>query len=123
MDNLIIEATAVTPHIVFKKDGYLLLEGKALPEDPAKFFEPAFIWLKDFHTSNTIFDVKLEYVNTSSSKQVFELLKILNRTHNKNEIIVHWYYEEGDYDILESGKYYASMISIPFEYIEYAETD
>ena len=100
MDNLIIEATAVTPHIVFKKDGYLLLEGKALPEDPAKFFEPAFIWLKDFHTSNTIFDVKLEYVNTSSSKQVFELLKILNRTHNKNEII-----------------------SIPFEYIEYAETD
>ncbi|MBN1183414.1 MAG: DUF1987 domain-containing protein [Bacteroidales bacterium] len=123
MKDLLIQATKVTPLIDFKANGKLFVEGKVLPEDPISFFNPVFEWLKEFHSTNTLIEVKLEYLNTSSSKQVFEMLRILDKNHENGEIQVKWYYEEGDYDILESGKYYESMIKMPFEYIEYAETD
>lgn len=123
MDDLIIEATSVTPCINFKSDGNLLIEGKALPEDPEKFFKTVFAWARDFHTPHTKLSVRMIYVNTSSSKQIFELLKILAANHQSDEIEVLWFYEEGDYDILESGKYFESLLKIPFEYIEYEEVD
>jgi len=123
MNDLLIKATKVTPSIDFKVNGKLFIEGKVLPEDPISFFKPVFDWLEGFHSPRTVIEVKLEYLNTSSSKQVFELFRLLSKNHSNSEIQVKWFYEEGDYDILESGKYYESMIKLPFDYIEYAETD
>jgi hypothetical protein len=66
--------------------------------------------------------IKLEYINTSSSKQIFNLLKLIHENSTILDVNVQWYYEEGDEDTYELGKDIESEIRIPFEFLEYAET-
>ncbi len=37
---------------------------------------------------------------------------------NGNEIVINWYYEEDDEDMLEAGEDYQSIINVPFKMIE-----
>jgi hypothetical protein len=48
--------------------------------------------------------------------QILKLLKDPPGDHHK--LIVNWYYEEGDDDILERGEYYESILGIKINYIE-----
>ncbi|NOQ27479.1 MAG: DUF1987 domain-containing protein [Bacteroidales bacterium] len=121
MKDLIIKETEKTPSIALSTNGVLKIEGRSIPEDAASFFRPLLEWAKDFTAEKIRVDIKLEYFNTSSSKFILEMLRILeNNTNNKN-ILVNWFYEEGDLDVLESGQYFESIIGIPFKYIEYEE--
>jgi hypothetical protein len=46
-------------------------------------------------------------------------LKELTQIKNQNKsLVVNWYYEQGDDDVLERGQYYASILGIPFQFIE-----
>ena len=123
MENLFIEGTNNTPHVNFKNNGELNLEGRSLPEDSVKFYTPLFDWTKHLNTEKIIFNVKLEYLNTASSKQLLSLLKIVTENPTVKNTEVNWYYEEGDLDGLETGEHYATIIKAPFKFIEYAETD
>ncbi|MBN1181234.1 MAG: DUF1987 domain-containing protein [Bacteroidales bacterium] len=121
MQDLIIEGTDSTPYVSFKIDGELKIGGKSLPEDAKVFYDPIFEWASEYSSDFVIIDVRFEYFNTSSSKQIYELLKIFKNNTNENRILINWYYEEGDLDVLESGQYFESLLKIPFKYIEYAE--
>ena len=121
MKDLIIKETEKTPSVALSTNGILKIEGRSIPEDAATFFKPLLEWTKEFTADEIRVDIKLEYFNTSSSKFILEMLRILeNNTGNKN-ILVNWFYEEGDLDVLESGQYFESIIGIPFKYIEYEE--
>jgi hypothetical protein len=121
MKDLIIKETEKTPSVALSTNGVLKIEGRSIPEDAASFFKPLLEWTKDFTAEEIRVDIKLEYFNTSSSKFILEMLRLLeNNTDNKN-ILVNWFYEEGDLDVLESGQYFESIIGIPFKYIEYEE--
>ncbi len=39
----------------------------------------------------------------------------------KSEVIINWYYEEDDEDMLEAGEDYESIIRVPFKMIEIVE--
>jgi hypothetical protein len=121
MKDLIIKETEKTPSVALSTNGVLKIEGRSIPEDAASFFRPLLEWTKNFTSNEIRVDIKLEYFNTSSSKFILEMLRLLeNNTENKN-ILVNWFYEEGDLDVLESGQYFESIIGIPFKYIEYEE--
>ena len=121
MKDLIIKETEKTPSVALSSNGILKIEGRSIPEDAAKFFKPLLDWTKEFTANEIRVDIKLEYFNTSSSKFILEMLRLLeNNPENKN-ILVNWFYEEGDLDVLESGQYFESIIGIPFKYIEYEE--
>ena len=121
MKDLIIKETEKTPSVALSTNGVLKIEGRSIPEDAAKFFKPLLDWTKEFTATEIRVDIKLEYFNTSSSKFILEMLRLLeNNPENKN-ILVNWFYEEGDLDVLESGQYFESIIGIPFKYIEYEE--
>ncbi|MCG8410079.1 MAG: DUF1987 domain-containing protein [Bacteroidales bacterium] len=122
MNDLIIKETEKTPSVTFGINGILKIEGRSIPEDAAKFFKPILDWTKDFVAEKIRIDIKLEYFNTSSSKFILEMLRLLeNNPENNNNISVNWFYEEGDLDVLESGQYFESIVGIPFKYIEYEE--
>lgn len=121
MKDLIIKGTEKTPSVALNNNGVLKIEGRSIPEDAAKFFKPLLDWTKDFTTGEIRVDIKLEYFNTSSSKFILELLRLLENNPDNNNILVNWFYEEGDLDVLESGQYFESIIGIPFKYIEYEE--
>jgi hypothetical protein len=67
----------------------------------------------------TIINIQLEYFNTSSSKCLLDLFKKLEAINN--EIVINWYYEEDDEDMLEAGEDYDAIINIPFRMIEIDE--
>ena len=123
MSNLVIEPTTSTPYVSFNPNGEIRMEGKALPEDSKKFFQPLFDWVQEgLDTPDCIrIDMKLEYFNTSASKQIYELLLMFKDKAKEGNIAVNWFYEEGDSEVLETGEHYESLIEIPFNYIEYPE--
>ena len=121
MKDLIIKETEKTPSVALSTNGVLKIEGRSIPEDAARFFKPLLDWTKEFTANNIRFDIKLEYFNTSSSKFILEMLRLLENNPNNSDILVNWFYEEGDLDVLESGQYFESIIGIPFKYIEYEE--
>lgn len=121
MKDLIIKETEKTPSVALGTNGVLKIEGRSIPEDAAKFFKPLLDWTKEFNATEIRVDIKLEYFNTSSSKFILEMLRLLENNPDNNNILVNWFYEEGDLDVLESGQYFESIIGIPFKYIEYEE--
>lgn len=123
MDSLFIKPTADTPKVVFESTGELLMEGRSLPENPNTFFDPLLRWAEEFTNAKILFNLRLEYFNTASSKLIFILLKKFIDNSSVKEILVKWHYEVGDLDSLDMGQQYQSILKIPFEYIEVAESE
>jgi SiaC family regulatory phosphoprotein len=121
MKDLVIKETEKTPSVALSTNGVLKIEGRSIPEDAARFFKPLLDWTKEFTSNEIRVDIKLEYFNTSSSKFILEMLRLLENNPENSNILVNWFYEEGDLDVLESGQYFESIIGIPFKYIEYEE--
>ncbi len=121
MKDLVLKETEKTPSVALSTNGVLKIEGRSIPEDAARFFKPLLDWTKEFTSNEIRVDIKLEYFNTSSSKFILEMLRLLENNPDNSNILVNWFYEEGDLDVLESGQYFESIIGIPFKYIEYEE--
>jgi hypothetical protein len=123
MDSLFIKPTADTPKVAFESTGELTMEGRSLPENPNIFYDPLLKWAEQCTLPNIIFNLRLEYFNTASSKLIFNLLKRFIDNSAIKEILVKWHYETGDLDSLEMGQQYQFLLKIPFEYIEVAESE
>ena len=123
MDKLVIEGDKKTPYIVFDPDkNELKMEGRSIPEDTVSFYEPILKWIEEYIKSErketTDLHINLEYFNTSTSRYLFGVFKILEPYHIKgNPILIHWYYEKDDFEMLESGEDYASILKIPFKMV------
>jgi hypothetical protein len=122
MNNLIIESTINTPTVKFVTDGRLLMEGRSLPEDVAKFYQPLVEWCAMLTAEVVKMDINLEYINSASAKKILELLKVLDANNNIKEFIVIWHYEKDDEDVLENGQIFEELLrKAVFRYQEYEE--
>lgn len=124
--HLIIEKSNNTPYFELNRtSGYLKLEGRAIPENPSDFFAPIVSAIDEYFESpqeKTRFDMNLEYINSGSSKYLLSLFRDLQKHGQKgNDILINWYYEEDDEDMLEAGEDYQSILKIPFKMIEMEE--
>jgi hypothetical protein len=127
MNNIFIKSDTEgkTPLIDFKTSGELKLEGSSFPENPVDFYEPLVNWINDLKKElpGTItMTIKLEYFNTASSKLILYMFKSLESIHlsKASAVKILWLYNKIDTDMLESGKDYKSIISVPFDLVEYA---
>lgn len=123
---LIIDPTSKTPKIFWNPDSYtFLVEGRSIPEDSVGFYRKLYGWVDECGpqlTGSVDFDFKLEYFNTSTSKCLLDLFKLLQKAWEKNpEIKIRWYFNEDDQDMGETGRDYADLVDIPIEVIEVAE--
>jgi hypothetical protein len=122
MNNLIIESTINTPTIKFGTDGRLLMEGRSLPENVAKFYQPLVEWAAVLTAEVVKMDINLEYINSASAKKILELLKVLDANNNIKDFIVIWHYEKDDEDVLENGQIFEELLrKAVFRYQEYEE--
>ena len=118
--SLIIEQTLDTPYIFLDK-GLIKFEGRSMPENVLKFYDPVKKWLDNYIKNPADFtkiDLYFTYINSASIKQINDFLNILNAKFLEGfDMKVIWTYEEDDDDALETGNDVESMIDIPFEYI------
>lgn len=85
--------------------GICELSGESYLEETIKFYTPLFSWLKEYTEKikkPLIFNFKLTYFNTSSSKCIVDILNMLkNYQKNGGEVTVNWYYDDDEEDIEE----------------------
>lgn len=122
MQEILIQGTKTTPFIKITQNGYFLIEGVSLPEDSLKFYQPLFDYARKLEVVEVVLDIKVEYLNTSSTKQMYILFKTLTENPLIKKVRANWYYAEDDEDMLDSGQYYKSLLpTIEFRFIEYAD--
>jgi hypothetical protein len=121
MNALFIEESKATPKVIFNPDGELFIQGRSLPEDPVGFYVPILNWIKNCSCEQITLTLKLEYLNSSSIKQFFALLQLINENPKIITKTVNWYYEEDDEEWYDIGKEFETISKINFNYFEYAE--
>jgi len=121
MNTLLIEETKGTPSVRFYENGELFIEGRSLPEDPTRFYTPILEWVKHCTAETVTIHIRFEYMNTSSSKEIYTFFKLIKENVCIKKTTVIWYFEEGDDDGYDVGREFESFTQIPFIYHEYAE--
>lgn len=126
MDTISIEGTPKTPTINFDMGkGFLEIKGRSIPENSIEFYKPLVDFLEKYAAKpqlSTKVNIQLEYFNTSSSKCILDVFKKLEAIHKSgNEIVINWYYEADDEDMLEAGEDYQAIINVPFKMMEVEE--
>jgi hypothetical protein len=117
-----IRETLYTPRVrILGAEKRIVITGQSRLEDPSTFYEEFVYLLEDcmneFKTHATL-DFRFNYLNTSSSKWLFHILKNLqNKYQGKKIITIIWYYETDDEAMLEAGEVFQSLLNLPFNII------
>jgi hypothetical protein len=124
MDAIKIKGTEDTPNVILDAtENNMEISGRSLPEDVSSFYGPILNWLSEYSKNpnqKTIFNFRLVYFNTASSKLILDILMKLEELNKKgNNVVVRWYYPEDDEDMQEAGNEYADIVEVPFEQISY----
>lgn len=108
MDNLEVQ---VQPGSHFKPSvkldaitGVCEIGGESYLEEATQFYQPIYDWLVEYTKTKKplLFNFKLSYVNTSSSKHILFILRLLKKYgEDGNTVETNWYIEHGDMDTEE----------------------
>jgi hypothetical protein len=116
--------TKKTPWVILEP-GRIFIIGRSIPENPGDFYRPILDWISkyaDSYKGKTRMEFGFEYINTSSTKWIYMLLKQISCL---TEIIsmtkLTWYYERSDEDMYELGLILRSLVECSFDIIEVNE--
>jgi hypothetical protein len=124
MEYISIKATEATPSIEFiPEEGLLIIKGRSHPENAKIFYGPLIVWCEKYAQNppeKTTLRIQLEHFNTISSKSLLDVFRTLStiRNHGK-ELVVDWYYESDDEELLDAGRTYQEITGLPFMMIPY----
>jgi hypothetical protein len=109
------------PDVNFNAEtGILELSGRSILENAGKFYEPIEHWIEAYlchPAEHTVFKMKLEYFNTTTSKFLLALLERLELLYKAGKNIeIHWYYI--DPEMGELGEDYQNMVQMPFRFFD-----
>ncbi len=123
-DSIIKDSTKRTPRIVLEP-GRIFIMGRSIPENPGEFYRPVLEWLSEYvvkYKGKSKIEIGFEYINTSSTKWIYTILKEL-AGHNEicDNASVTWYFEQGDDDMGELGFILRTLLECPFVVVEVNE--
>jgi hypothetical protein len=122
MQDIDIEATSSTPQIDFDQSGRLMMKGRSLILNVKDFYDPLIEWISKLNAPVVRFTIDFDYFNSASSKQILEMLKLIDSNNNVKDFDVFWHFEKDDEDILEVGQIFEERLrKARFYFKEYAE--
>lgn len=119
MSRIHLPATDKTPEIIFDQDaGVLELRGCSIHENAERFFRPLLEMAEDYALKpapKTTVKLAMTYFNSSSSKYLLDLLKVLDEIHisGAGEVVLEWHYDREDLDMEEAGGDYKDLLEMP----------
>jgi hypothetical protein len=118
-NSLHIAATDDTPEVKFSLDsGKSSILGRSLPENAYEFYRPIITWLNSniHHIKHkNELELSFDYFNSSSSRYLFEMLNILERSPNRRLITIRWKVEKGDELMFEKAQELSSLLDLNFQ--------
>ncbi len=96
----------------------LELVGRSIPENPELIFRRLDEWITSHFAREQELNVEiqLEYINSGSSKYLYEILKKLTGIGKSGKKLnMRWLYEEDDESMLELGEHYRDTAGIPLK--------
>lgn len=119
MEKYYLEATKMTPEVVLDPQNKVFsISGSSRPENPMQFYKPIFDWITEYiENSNDrfIFEVKMSYFNTSTSKVLLDLFELFERLAEEKDIHVIWYHESDDDEMQEAGEELLDLVELSYE--------
>jgi hypothetical protein len=132
MQSLYISPAHFSPEISFspvERDFYI--RGVSSPEDVRALYYPVIEWLKQFcdevinnktvtfsQEEPLVFVVDLKYFNSSSAKFLYDILFCMKRLKNTGiPVVIGWYYQDEDTDMLEAGQDFSEALGLEFNLI------
>jgi hypothetical protein len=119
MERYFVEATKMTPQIELDPDKKVYsLTGNSRPENPMQFYKTMFEWLNAFFEETSekmIFEVKMDYFNTSTSKILLDLFELFEKFAESKDLHVIWYYQSDDEEMQEAGEELLDLVEISHE--------
>lgn len=113
--------TKKTPWILLEP-GKIFIMGRSIPENPGEFYRPIIEWISAYaHYCNetTRIGFGFEYINTSSTKWIYSIIKELSEMKGiSTNATFSWYYERGDEDMCELGIIMRSLVDCSFVVVE-----
>ncbi len=120
-DLIHIEPTNKTPEVFLNPKGSLKITGRAIDESRTKFSEQIIEWIDTYLASPanlTEVTIALEYLNSYNSIILASIIRqIYQVTQQSKKIVIKWYIDQDDDDLLERGRYISSTFSVPIEFI------
>ena len=104
MEAIRLPETEDTPEVILDPlNGQFEFRGISIMEDAVEFYSPIKDWIRDYARNpnpETVVNFYMEYCNTSSSKQVYEvLIRFVNIEVIGKKIEINWYYQDFDEDV------------------------
>ena len=116
-----ILSTNQTPEFIFNYDGIIKIQGRGLYCDKPDISDQIISWIEGYLNNPakiTHVTIAFEYLNSISTSVVVSILRRLSESiHQSKKLVVQWYYEVEDENILDRGKYISSYCDIPIEFI------
>jgi hypothetical protein len=127
MNSLKIEATTFTPEINFDIENNTLSFLKvSKPANAITFYKPVLDFVDNFEKTKVkskiakelVIDFKFDYFNTATAKVIYELLNKFSKIKQQGvDVIINWYYDSDDEDLLEEGQIMAEALDLAFNFI------
>jgi hypothetical protein len=116
-----LNATRETP-VVVMQEGLISIKGRSIIENAGDFYKPLYKWVTDYVAESveaTRVKFAFEFINTSSTKWIYSIVKELARyTNVHSKLTIEWHYEKGDDELFELGEIIHSFIDCPFLFYE-----
>ncbi len=120
MKSLEIKKTKQTPKISCNYElGKIEILGRSRPENTTEIYRQLYDWVTEYVENpqpQTTVNLDFDYINSSSNKFFFSLLKKLEIIKNNGkEIKINWFYEESDEDIYLQGIDFSNLLDLEFQ--------
>jgi hypothetical protein len=118
--------TDKTPEVILEAEGTLVIKGRAMILNKTAPSEKLLDCI-DRYLHNpariTTVTIALEYLNSFCTQILVTVLRRIARVSDQgNVLIVKWYYDKEDDDILERGQHISETFNIPIEFIPIEDT-
>ncbi len=112
-----------TPEVFLSEMSESFIRGKSLPENAFEFYQPVLNWITQFSRDSLCQEWRLElafdYFNSTTGRYIYEILHILEKMSYRCKVHIVWKYETDDDLIRERGESFATLSSLPFEFVDF----
>jgi hypothetical protein len=121
MTDLIIQPSEKSPGIDCSF-GIITFSGRSISANAVSPFDAVLPWIRSYlrnPAEETVVTARFEYIDAHSSQSLLNIIRQLKKVENKGFVLlVNWYYEYGDLEMLELGELIQARLEMEFDFIE-----